>query len=72
MPVKVLEQSDSNTLRIAVEPFTDSQTGGSAITGYQIELDDGMAGPYTVVLGENAQDPNYLSLETEVTIEGLT
>lgn len=34
-----------------VQPFTASQTGGSMITSYQIQLDDGNAGPYTIVLG---------------------
>jgi len=33
--------------------------GGSKILSYQIEIDDGEAGPYTIVLGENVH-----SLET--------
>lgn len=40
------------------------QKGGSEILGYQIEVDDGKSGPYQIVLGEDANDPEAINLET--------
>lgn len=51
VPWKVIANSDSTSLDIMIQPFTPSQNGGSMITSYQIQLDDGNAGPYTIVLG---------------------
>ena len=36
-----------------------------------MRLDDGEAGPYAIVLGANAEEPNYLSLDTEVLVQNL-
>jgi hypothetical protein len=72
IPSKVLKGSNSTSLRIKVQPFTDAQTGGDPILGYQIELDDGQAGEYQVVLGENTEDPEFNNLETLATVLNLT
>lgn len=58
--------TDHDTLTIQVEPFDDSTNGGSTILAYQIELDDGKAGLYSVVLGLDE-----LSLDTQVTVSNL-
>jgi hypothetical protein len=71
VPFRVLENSDNTSLHIEVTPFTLSENGGTTILGYQIEMDDGQAGPYSVILGENADDPNAINLDTEVLMTTL-
>jgi hypothetical protein len=48
-----------------------AQNGGSTIIGYQIQLDDGKAGPFKTVMGQDALSDFYMNLESEVLVKNL-
>ena len=72
VPWKVQDYSDNTSMLVRIQPLTELQKGGSEIISYQIQVDDGQAGDFTIVLGDNAEeDPNLISLETEIKLSNL-
>jgi hypothetical protein len=71
-PYKVQSLSSRTSLYIKFDLLTELQSGGTTITGYQLQVDDGMAGPYTIVLGEDAERADKVSLESEILLKNLT
>ena len=72
IPWKVQDYSDNTSMLVRIQPLTELQKGGSEIISYQIQVDDGQAGEFSIVLGENAEDdPNLISLETEIKLNNL-
>jgi len=63
-PSLVTSSSDSDTLVISVTEFTTGMNGGTAVIGYEIQVDDGEGGDFVTVQGGESQR----TLATQVTV----
>jgi len=57
-------QSDGNKLKIFIDEFLEAQSGGADIISYEIQIDDGLNGAFTTVLGGQ----EGYTLDSEITI----
>jgi len=57
-------QSDGNKLKILIDEFLESQSGGADIISYEIQIDDGLNGAFNTVLGGQ----EGYTLDSEITI----
>jgi hypothetical protein len=69
-PRKIQSNSDNQSLFVKVDPYQDTENGGTSIIGYLVQVDDGQAGPFSTVLGTEIES-GLLSLETEVLVKDL-
>jgi hypothetical protein len=71
VPTFDIAESDANNMLIYIEPFSDAMSGGSAVLGYEIQMDDGQTGQFHTVMGSTLQRPDLMSLETQIWVSNL-
>jgi hypothetical protein len=72
VPTHDYDSADDQSLSLQLTPFAQEANGGSEVIGYQMQIDDGQAGPFTTVLGADLDDPAAMTLETQVQVNNLT